>query len=172
MASRRQFLCVAGATLGLAPIAAWLAGPSMASSPSDLHFPVTKSDADWRRSLNDAQYHVLRAHGTERAFASPLNHEKRHGTFACAACAQPLFSSETKFESGTGWPSFYQPLENAVGTTVDTSYFMVRTEVHCARCGGHLGHLFADGPRPTGERFCMNGAAMTFTPDPFRPKDA
>jgi len=137
----------------------------MANSTSDATFPVHKTDDEWRTSLTDEQYEVLREHGTERAGTSPLNAEKRHGTFVCAGCGQDLFSSETKYESGTGWPSFYKPLENAVATTVDRSYFMVRTEVHCSRCGGHLGHLFPDGPQPTGERFCMNGAAMTFNPD-------
>ena len=107
---------------------------------------------------------VLRGHGTERAFTSPLNHEKRQGTFVCAGCRQLLFSSDTKYESGTGWPSFYQPLEGAVGTTIDRSLFTVRVEVHCARCGGHLGHVFPDGPPPTGERYCMNGVAMEFEP--------
>ena len=165
MASRRQFLYVAGATLGLAPIVAWLGSPTMANSPSTETFPVQKTDDEWRSSLTDEQYEVLRKHGTERAGTSPLNREKRRGTFVCAGCGQALFSSETKYESGTGWPSFYKPLEHAVATTVDKSYFMVRTEVHCSRCGGHLGHVFPDGPQPTGERFCMNGAAMTFNPD-------
>jgi peptide-methionine (R)-S-oxide reductase len=165
MASRRQFLYVAGATLGLAPVVAWLGSPTMANSTSAETFPVQKTDAEWRTSLTDEQYEVLREHSTERAGTSPLNHEKRHGTFVCAGCGLELFSSETKYESGTGWPSFYKPLEGAVATTVDKSYFMVRTEVHCSRCGGHLGHLFPDGPKPTGERFCMNGAAMKFTPD-------
>jgi peptide-methionine (R)-S-oxide reductase len=164
MASRRQFLYVAGATLGLAPLVAWLGSPSMARTTAET-FPVTKSDDQWRQSLSSAQYYVLRDHGTERAFSSPLNHEKRRGTFSCAGCGHALFSSDTKYESGTGWPSFYKPLNDAVATTVDTSYFMVRTEVHCAQCGGHLGHLFPDGPRPTGERFCMNGVAMIFTPE-------
>jgi peptide-methionine (R)-S-oxide reductase len=109
---------------------------------------------------------VLRRHGTERAGTSPLNHEKRKGTFACAGCDLPLFSSATKFESGTGWPSFWQPLENAIGTSVDKAFFMTRTEVHCRRCGGHLGHVFEDGPKPTGLRYCMNGVALKFTPDP------
>src|SRR6266545_4812281 len=165
MANRRQFLYVAGATLGLAPVVAWLGSPTMANSTSAETFPVQKTDAEWRTSLTDQQYEVLREHRTERAGTSPLNHEKRHGTFVCAGCGQELFSSETKYESGTGWPSFYKPLDNAVATTVDKSYFMVRTEVHCSRCGGHLGHLFPDGPKPTGERFCMNGAAMKFNPD-------
>ena len=127
-------------------------------------FPVTKSDEEWRRTLSPEQFKVLRDHGTERAFTSPLNAEKREGTFVCAACGQRLFSSETKFESGTGWPSFYKPLDGAVGTTTDRSWFMVRTEVHCSRCGGHLGHVFPDGPKPTGQRYCMNGVAMKFEP--------
>jgi peptide-methionine (R)-S-oxide reductase len=124
------------------------------------------SDADWKKRLTGDQYYVLRKHGTERAGSSPLNHEKRKGTFACAGCALPLFSSDTKFESGTGWPSFWKPLDGAVGTTTDRSFFMTRTEVHCARCIGHLGHVFDDGPRPTGLRYCMNGIAMTFAPAP------
>jgi peptide-methionine (R)-S-oxide reductase len=120
------------------------------------------SDAEWRSRLDAAQYDVLRKHGTERAGTSPLNHEKRKGTFACAGCELPLFSSDTKFESGTGWPSFYQPLPNAVDTTTDRSFFMSRTEVQCGRCAGHLGHVFDDGPKPTGLRYCMNGVAMRF----------
>jgi len=126
---------------------------------------VGKTDDEWRRSLTPEQFHVLREHGTERAGTSELNHEKRAGTFRCAACGQPLFSSETKFESGTGWPSFWAPLEQAVGTSTDRTFFMTRTEVHCARCGGHLGHLFPDGPRPTGMRYCMNGVALAFEAD-------
>mgnify|MGYP003352319145 CR=1 FL=1 len=141
MASRRQFLFVAGAMVGLTPLVAWLGSPSMANESTSEAFPVRKSDEEWQQSLDDDQYYVLRKHGTERPFTSPLNREKRHGTFACAGCGQPLFSSETKYESGTGWPSFWKPLDNAVGTTVDSSYFMVRTEVHCARCGGHLGQI-------------------------------
>jgi peptide-methionine (R)-S-oxide reductase len=128
-------------------------------------FPNALSDAQWRRLLDPAQFHVLRKHGTERAGSSPLNAEKRRGTFVCAGCAKPLFASDAKFESGTGWPSFYQPLEGGVATTEDRSFFMTRTEVHCAGCGGHLGHVFRDGPRPTGLRFCMNGVAMAFKPD-------
>jgi len=126
---------------------------------------IEKTDGEWAASLTPEQFRVLRQHGTERAGTSPLNAEKRHGTFRCAGCGQPLFSSETKFESGTGWPSFFAPLENAVGTTTDNSFFMSRVEVHCANCGGHLGHVFEDGPRPTGLRYCMNGAAMNFDPE-------
>ena len=125
---------------------------------------VQKTDDEWRATLKPDQFHVLREHGTERAGTSPLNDEKREGTFACAGCGQPLFSSETKFESGTGWPSFGAPLEQAVATTVDRNFGMMRTEVHCARCNGHLGHVFPDGPPPTGQRYCMNGVALAFEP--------
>jgi peptide-methionine (R)-S-oxide reductase len=127
-------------------------------------YPVQHSEEEWRQKLTPAQFAVLRKHGTERAGTSPLNQEKRDGVFICAGCGQKLFASDTKFESGTGWPSFYAPLEGAVGTTEDRSLFMTRTEVHCSRCGGHLGHVFPDGPRPTGQRYCMNGAAMAFEP--------
>lgn len=125
-------------------------------------FPVVKSDGEWRSSLSPEQYQVLRRHGTEPPGSSPLNREKRAGRFRCAGCGRPLFSSDTKFESGTGWPSFFAPLDSAVGTSVDRTLFMTRTEVHCARCGGHLGHVFPDGPPPTGLRYCMNGAALAF----------
>jgi peptide-methionine (R)-S-oxide reductase len=163
---RRQFLSVVGATLGLAPVVIWFARPSAARKGERAErFVVEKSDDEWRRELTPAAYYVLRDHGTERPGSSPLNAEKRRGTFACAGCGQPLFHSDTKYESGTGWPSFWKPLDNAVGTTVDRSYFMVRTEIHCARCGSHLGHVFADGPKPTGLRYCMNGVALAFRPE-------
>jgi len=123
-----------------------------------------KTDADWKTLLTPEQFHVLREHGTERAGTSPLNREKREGTFTCAGCGTPLFSSDTKFESGTGWPSFYRPIERAIATTTDRAYGMTRVEVHCAQCGGHLGHVFPDGPPPTGERYCMNGVALKFEP--------
>ena len=127
-------------------------------------FKVTHTDEEWRRRLTPEQYAVLRGHGTEAPGSCALLREKRAGTFSCAGCGQPLFASTTKFESGTGWPSFDDPLEGAVETSVDRSYGMVRTEVHCANCGSHLGHVFDDGPRPTGLRYCMNGVAMTFKP--------
>lgn len=122
------------------------------------------SDSEWRKRLTPMQYNVLRNHGTERAGSSPLNREHRKGIFACAGCALPLFSSDAKFESGTGWPSFFKPLPDAIGTKTDRSFFMTRTEVHCARCEGHLGHVFDDGPPPTGLRYCMNGVALKFEP--------
>ena len=131
----------------------------------DKTFPVVKTNEEWEETLSSSQFHVLREHGTERAGTSPLNQEKRPGTFYCAGCGHALFGSSTKFESGTGWPSFWAPLDAAVETTDDRSHFMTRTEVHCARCGGHLGHVFRDGPRPTGLRYCMNGVAMMFEPE-------
>ena len=162
MKSRRQFVVVLASACGLAPLAFWFAGRSGSSAMSGSTFPVQKSDADWRKTLGSERYRILRRQGTERSFTSPLNAEKRHGTFVCAGCGHPLFSSETKFDSGTGWPSFWQPLDGAVGTEVDRSWLMVRTEVHCAQCGGHLGHVFEDGPEPTGLRYCMNGLALEF----------
>ncbi len=129
------------------------------------HFEITRSDEEWRRLLTPEQYEVLRRHGTERPGSSPLDDEKRAGIFACAGCDLPLFSSDTKYDSRTGWPSFWAPLDDAIGTSIDDSLFMTRIEVHCRRCGGHLGHVFEDGPPPTGLRYCMNGVAMTFVPD-------
>jgi peptide-methionine (R)-S-oxide reductase len=127
-------------------------------------YPVTFTDAEWRQRLTPEQYHVMRAHGTERPGTCALLHEKREGTFACAGCATPLFRTGRKFESGTGWPSFDAPLEGAVETTTDRSHGMIRTEVHCATCGSHLGHVFPDGPPPSHERYCINGVAMDFQP--------
>ena len=166
MPSRRQFLFIAGTFVGLSPLVAFVGRSGASSTMTTDHeqFPVTKTDEEWRRELSPEAYNVLRKHGTERAFTSPLNVEKRDGKFVCAACGAPLFDADTKFESGTGWPSFFKPIDGAVGTSADRSWFMVRTEVHCARCGGHLGHVFPDGPRPTGERYCMNGVAMRFEP--------
>ena len=133
--------------------------------PSQSSPPAQKSDAEWRKELTPQQYHVLRGHGTERAGTSPLLDEHRSGQFQCAACGQPLFDAHAKFESGSGWPSFYEPLPGAVATEEDRSHFMRRIEAHCARCGGHLGHVFPDGPQPTGLRYCMNGVALGFKPD-------
>ncbi len=127
-------------------------------------FPVEKTQEEWESTLSPSEFDVLRRHGTERAGTSPLNQEKRSGVFSCAGCGHPLFDSETKYESGTGWPSFWKPKEEAVATTVDRSLFMTRTEIHCANCGGHLGHVFPDGPKPTGLRYCMNGVSLKFQP--------
>ena len=162
MISRRVLLAGAGAVALIAGLR-WTQGSGVAATGA---FEIEKPDAEWRKLLTPAQYDVLRKQGTERPFSSPLDHEKRQGTFACAGCDLPLFSSDTKFDSGTGWPSFFQPLPDAVGTTQDRSFFMKRTEVHCRRCGGHLGHVFDDGPKPTGLRYCMNGVALKFTPGP------
>ena len=127
-------------------------------------FPVEKSEEEWRRILTPAQYEVLRGHGTERPGSCALLTEHRKGTFSCVACGQPLFVADRKFESGTGWPSFFAPIDGALGTTTDRTFGMTRTEVHCSRCGGHMGHVFDDGPPPSGLRYCINGVALTFEP--------
>lgn len=132
---------------------------------SESQYEVQKTEQEWKETLSSEQFRVLRKHGTERAGTSPLDKNYDEGTYLCAGCGQPLFTSETKFDSGTGWPSFYKPLEAAIDTTVDRSLFMSRTEVHCSRCGGHLGHVFGDGPKPTGQRYCMNGVSLKFTPE-------
>lgn len=160
MISRRWL--VAGGAAGFATVMASRWRPSTAAAAAA--FEVAHSDAEWRKILTPAQYAVLRQSATERPYTSPLLDEHRHGVFACAGCDQDAFSSDTKFDSGTGWPSFWAALDKAVGETRDTSFGMVRTEVHCSRCGGHLGHVFEDGPRPTGLRYCMNGVALTFKP--------
>jgi len=137
---------------------------SRADTTPHQHFEVTLSDAEWHKRLTPEQFNILREHGTEPPFSSPLDHFYKPGTYACAGCELALFSSKTKYDSGSGWPSFWQPLPNAVETSSDSSLFMERTEVHCRRCGGHLGHLFDDGPQPTGLRYCMNGVALDFHP--------
>jgi len=137
----------------------------MTMTTQEKQYAVTRTDAEWRRLLTPEQYDVMRRHGTERPGSCALNYEKRAGTFSCAGCGQPLFKSMKKFESGTGWPSFNDPLDGAVETTEDRSYGMIRTEVHCSRCGSHLGHVFPDGPPPTGLRYCINGVALKFQPE-------
>jgi peptide-methionine (R)-S-oxide reductase len=153
-------LALAGVAIAAAP-----AAKTLPKGPNTVIEKIEKPDAEWKKILTPEQYRVLREHGTERAWTSPLNDNHQKGVFVCAACGLPLFSSETKFNSGTGWPSFWAPIDPThVGTTVDRSFFMSRTEVHCARCGGHLGHVFPDGPPPTGQRYCMNGVALKFEP--------
>ena len=151
-------------SVGMALVAAsglWLIGRRGDAAPRGT-YPIAFTDVEWRKRLSAEQYRVLRQGGTERSGSSPLDREKRRGTFHCAGCGLPLFASARKFESGTGWPSFTAPLAGAIGTRPDNTMFMRRTEVHCRRCGGHLGHVFDDGPPPSGLRYCMNGAAMTF----------
>ena len=162
MTRRNLGLGAVGAAAGLG--LSRLFGGGASAAREGKVFPVNLSEEEWKKRLSAEQFYVLREHGTERAGTSPLNHEKRKGTFVCAGCDAPLFTADTKFESGTGWPSFFRPIEGAVGTSEDNSFFMRRTEVHCARCGGHLGHVFEDGPPPTGLRYCMNGVAMKFKP--------
>ncbi len=164
MIDRRILLTSAAAVAGFAGLR-WLR--PLAAEAGDTpaqKFEIEKTPEEWRRQLTPMQYKILREHGTETPGSSPLLHEKRKGVFSCAGCDLPLFASETKFESGTGWPSFYKPIDNAIGETVDKSYGMVRTEVHCRRCGGHMGHVFDDGPPPTGLRYCIDGFGLTFKP--------
>ena len=163
MTSRRTLILAGlGAATALPFFQRFTSSPALAAGATKFEYTLT--DAQWLAKLPKPAYDVLRHEATERPGSSPLNDEHRAGTFACKGCGLPLFSSKTKFDSGTGWPSFYTPLKNAVGTSSDTQFLMERTEVHCRRCGGHLGHVFEDGPKPTGLRYCMNGAAMTFQP--------
>ena len=145
-------------------VAGLLASAALCAVTPAFGYEVTKTDAEWQKQLSPQAYAVLRHESTEAPFSSPLDHEKRKGIFACAGCALDLYSSDTKFDSGTGWPSFWKPLPHAVEETADRSLFMDRTKVSCRRCGGHLGHVFDDGPKPTGLRYCMNGVAMSFRP--------
>jgi peptide-methionine (R)-S-oxide reductase len=162
----RRTMLFSAATAGLSGLFAfrWLRGSDAQAAGPQAKFEIEMTEAEWRAKLTPVQFDILRKHGTERPFSSPLDHEKRKGIFACAACDLPLFSSDTKFDSGTGWPSFWEPLPNAIGKTEDRSLMMVRTEVHCARCGGHQGHVFDDGPKPTGLRYCINGVSLSFKP--------
>ncbi|OLP17232.1 peptide-methionine (R)-S-oxide reductase [Leptolyngbya sp. 'hensonii'] len=162
---KRHFLWAGTATVGTALLSHYLPGKSKGEiATAAARFEITKTEQEWRKILTADQFQVLRQHGTERPGSSPLDKEYGKGLFACAGCNLPLFSSKTKFNSGTGWPSFYAPIDGAVGTTIDTSFYMTRVEVHCRRCGGHLGHVFDDGPKPTGKRYCINGIALKFIP--------
>jgi peptide-methionine (R)-S-oxide reductase len=166
MITRRAFIgTVFTAASGTLSACSSVDADAPAGGAQTKQFEITKTDDEWKRLLAPERFRVLRKHATEPPGSSPLDHERRRGTYYCAGCDLPLFSSTAKFDSGTGWPSFTAPLENAVGTSIDRSYFAIRTEVHCRRCGGHLGHVFGDGPRPTGMRYCMNGLALVFRPD-------
>ena len=161
--STRRHLLLAGTCTATA-LAAGLFTRRLSAAPTGEVFEVSFTETQWRAKLTPQQFAILRQAGTERPFTSLLNEEHRNGTFSCAGCALPLFSSKTKYDSGTGWPSFWKPLDKAVGEHQDRDFGMLRTEVHCRRCGGHLGHVFDDGPKPTGLRYCMNGFAMSFAP--------
>ncbi|WP_413201315.1 peptide-methionine (R)-S-oxide reductase MsrB [Nostoc piscinale] len=161
---KRYFLEASAVLTGAALLSQFINPRTEIVTSSNTEFEITKSEDEWRSILTPEQFRVLRKHGTERAFTSSLDKQYTEGTYVCAACDLPLFTSDTKFNSGTGWPSFFQPIEGAIATTVDRSLFMTRTEVHCRRCGGHLGHVFPDGPAPTGQRYCMNGVALKFIP--------
>ena len=160
--NKRNLLQAGTAIVGTAALSRHLPWRSKAQADPHTGFEITKTEEEWHEILTPEQFYVLRKHGTERSHTSLLDKQYAQGTYKCAACDLPLFSSETKFNSGTGWPSFFAPIKNAIGTSVDNSLFSTRTEVHCRRCGGHLGHVFDDGPKPTGKRYCMNGVALKF----------
>ncbi|MEA5583739.1 peptide-methionine (R)-S-oxide reductase MsrB [Nodularia harveyana UHCC-0300] len=162
--NKRYFLQGSAVIIGAAVLSPNINWGSEKMTTSNNQFAITKPEEEWRSILTPEQFRVLRKHGTEPAGSSALDKEYDQGTFVCAGCGQELFTSDTKFNSGTGWPSFFQPIEGAIATTVDRSFFMTRTEVHCSKCGGHLGHVFNDGPAPTGKRYCMNGVSMNFVP--------
>jgi peptide-methionine (R)-S-oxide reductase len=159
---KRHLLQAGAAMVGAAFLSRYLPWRAKVMTKSKSEFEISKTEEEWRKVLTPEQFDVLRKHGTERAHTSPLDKQYAKGTYVCAACDLPLFSSETKFNSGTGWPSFFDPIEEAIGISVDKSFFMTRIEVHCRRCGGHLGHVFNDGPAPTGKRYCMNGVTLKF----------
>lgn len=162
--ARRQFLHAGSTFAALGAFGALAFNSRGAVAATEAAFEVTHTEEEWKKILSPNAFQVLRKEATERPFSSPLNEEHRNGIFRCAGCDLDLYASATKFESGTGWPSFWQPLDNAIGTTTDRTFGMARTAVHCRRCGGHLGHVFNDGPKPTGLRYCMNGLAMKFVP--------
>lgn len=162
--NKRNFLWGGTAMLGTALLSRYLPWSSRDMATANNESEIAKTESEWRTILTPEQFNVLRKHGTERAHTSPLDKQYGKGTYVCAGCDLPLFSSETKFNSGTGWPSFFAPIEGAIGTSVDKSFFTTRIEVHCHRCGGHLGHVFNDGPQPTGKRYCMNGVSLKFIP--------
>ena len=164
MIKRRELLHQGFALIGVTPLTTFVFRSPLAMANPKNDFTIQKTETEWRTILTPEQFQVLRKHGTERAYTSPLDKQYAAGTYTCGGCDLPLFTSETKYNSGTGWPSFYAPIEGAIATSIDRSLFMTRIEVHCSRCGGHLGHVFNDGPAPTGQRYCMNGVALKFVP--------